>query len=412
MSSNSKIVQFIEYCEENNHEWLPEFEKQYPSIKVSIDGSLAIFNYSIGANFNDPIVQESRGIIIDTLSKRVVCWPFRKFGKTNEYYADKIDWDTAVAQEKIDGSIVKLWFNNITDKWQFSTNSIINAINAPIGDGLTFPNNFLFLIQEAKNYREIDFDNLSKDITYIFELVSPYNRVVIPYEKTELYHIGTRNNITGEELDIDIGIQKPRRYVDDLYMSPANMVRLADDFNKDEGRFVCCECEGFVVVDQFFNRVKAKSRIYTVLHNLKTGSKRSKNELLAMLYEGEIDVSSICSKFPEEAHIIKYYDYALSEFLFDVKNSINFARQLYKSSGNDRKYVSSLISDNKYSHIMFAAISHPNYTWENVLWRGNWFEFTSESERSKIFDKYIETYHNTQTDKLQWMSKVEGVVKD
>lgn len=90
----------------------------------------AIFNYGIGCDFSDPIVQEARGIIIDLENLDVVCWPFRKFGNYNESYADNIDWSTARVQEKIDGSIVKLWWNKVDGKWQFSTNSIINAKDA------------------------------------------------------------------------------------------------------------------------------------------------------------------------------------------------------------------------------------------------------------------------------------------
>ena len=35
--------------------------------------------------------------------------------------------------------------------------------------------------------------------TYMFELVSPYNRVVIPYEETKLYFLGIRDMEDGKE---------------------------------------------------------------------------------------------------------------------------------------------------------------------------------------------------------------------
>ena len=65
-------------------------------IRVKFANNLAIFNYDISADFSDPVVQESRGIIIDTDSLEVVCWPFRKFGNYGESYADSIDWSTAL----------------------------------------------------------------------------------------------------------------------------------------------------------------------------------------------------------------------------------------------------------------------------------------------------------------------------
>ncbi|MBQ8160189.1 MAG: hypothetical protein IJ083_05495, partial [Clostridia bacterium] len=43
-------------------------------------GQYAILNSMQEADFSDPLVQEARGIIIDTERMEVVCWPFRKFG--------------------------------------------------------------------------------------------------------------------------------------------------------------------------------------------------------------------------------------------------------------------------------------------------------------------------------------------
>ena len=55
-------------------------------------------------------------------------------------------------------------------------------------------------------------EKLNPDCTYTFELVSPYNKVVIYYDNPMVYHIGTRYNLNFEEMDIDIGIQKPKSY--------------------------------------------------------------------------------------------------------------------------------------------------------------------------------------------------------
>lgn len=82
-------------------------------VNIREEYPFVIFNYGIECDFSNPIVQEARGIIIDLENLDVVCWPFRKFGNYNESYADNIDWPTARVQEKIDGSIVKLWWNKV-----------------------------------------------------------------------------------------------------------------------------------------------------------------------------------------------------------------------------------------------------------------------------------------------------------
>ena len=65
------IFNFI--LEHNNwHELLTD---KHITLKES--GKRVIFNYAIFADFTDPVVQEARGIIIDTETLDVVCWPFR-----------------------------------------------------------------------------------------------------------------------------------------------------------------------------------------------------------------------------------------------------------------------------------------------------------------------------------------------
>ena len=160
MTKASYICNFIKDHPDNWRELLAE--KQ---IRIKGEGSLSIFNYDIMADFSDPIVQEARGIIINTDMLNVVCFPFRKFGNSHESYADPIDWNNA----KLNSGYTVLDLIKETDEFAYLTNLI--------------PNN------------ELDEHN-----TYIFELVGPKNQVVIKYDKTQLYHIGTRNNETGEEL--------------------------------------------------------------------------------------------------------------------------------------------------------------------------------------------------------------------
>lgn len=45
--------------------WMEELTDQY-QLKIKTDGPYAIFNYNSGCDFADPIVQEARGIILDT----------------------------------------------------------------------------------------------------------------------------------------------------------------------------------------------------------------------------------------------------------------------------------------------------------------------------------------------------------
>lgn len=95
----------LTYIIEHPDSWKEDFKNKH--IKVKYVEDLAIFNYEPGADFNDIIVRDARGIIIDMKNLRIVCYPFEKFGNSYESYVKDIDWETALVQEKIDGCFTR-----------------------------------------------------------------------------------------------------------------------------------------------------------------------------------------------------------------------------------------------------------------------------------------------------------------
>ncbi len=347
MNNNSVICKYIF---EHPNDWFESLHKDY-GIRIKKEGPLAIFSYNVECDFSNPIVQEARGIIIDYERLEVVCWPFRKFGNHNESYADKIDWNNAVVLEKVDGSIIKLWYNVLTQSWQFSTNGMINAGSASISTLSSV--NYGDLIRQANNYEDIPFDTLNKDYTYIFELVSPQARVVIRYEETSLYHLGTRSNITGKEMDLDIGIKKPRAYV---INSLEDCIIAASELNKDTQSDDEISNEGFVVVDKNWNRVKVKSPDYIMMHRLKHNDGISKKDCVATILYIQKDVERICQANQALIHIFKYYDFRLAELRFMANQMACLSRSLYKEYSNDRGAVAKIISKHKLAFVGFKAL--------------------------------------------------------
>ena len=338
------------------------------SIKVKIENNLAIFSYDINADFSDPIVQEARGIIIDINTLEVVCWPFRKFGNYNEYYADKIDWSTARVQEKIDGSIIKLWYYN--NRWNWSTNNTIYAENA-LANNVT-NHTFLDLIYRAVNYNNINFDELNRNYTYIFELVSPENQIVIRYNEYKLYHLGTRNNKTGEELFNNINIERPKEYNIKTFTECLNAV---SKFNTD-GNILH---EGFVVVDNGWNRIKVKSLQYITTHHIISNS-LSKKAMIKLLITNE-DISFIDNKYPQYKVYFSYYKFKLDELLYNIDKFILYTRQLYEEYSHDRKAVALIIKDNKYASFGFKSLNN-NISAEDLF----------NNINLDVFCKYIDDY--------------------
>jgi len=240
-----------------------------------------LLKYSqIESDMGQPLCQECRGIILRKSDHKIVCHPFHKFFNHGEGHAAKIDWNTARVQEKIDGSLIKVWRHE--NDFRISSNGCIEATEAKIPNGNSLGDLFLF----AAHNQELMWDKILPDHTYMFELISPYNKGVISYPKTAIYHIGTREHSTEQEKEIDLGIQKPREYSFNSF----------DDMLEASQKLPFSE-EGYVVVDANYNRIKVKSPAYVAAHHLKNNGILTPKRFLAIVLDNEIN--EFISYFPE-----------------------------------------------------------------------------------------------------------------
>ena len=353
MNKYSLIVNFIN---EHPNNWKELLEAKNIKIKHAPNDYRAIFNYGIECDFSDPIVQEARGIIINLDTLEVVCWPFRKFGNYNESYVDAIDWDSARVQEKVDGSIVKLYWYN--DEWTWATNGVIDARDA--GVNLT-DFSFYDLILRANNYKDIPFDTLDKNNTYIFELVSPYNKVVIEYPSISLYHIGTRINWLGLEEDIDIGIKKPKEYP---LTSFEDAISAVNKLNAQAHSKV--GYEGFVVVDKYWRRIKIKSPEYLAAHHdWNNGSYLlSKETAVSLALNNTWDKVNITNH--AYGAQIRFYQYQIETLKWEIDRFILDTRSLYEEYSHERKAVANAIKNHRLSAFGFKAIGNDLHATELI----------------------------------------------
>ena len=364
----SGILYFIRHNPEN---WEQELNDRL--IRTSHKGNLVCFKYGIEADFSNPLVCESRGIIIDVVHQTVVCRPFDKFFNVQEQYAADIDWNTAKVLEKIDGSLIKLyWYNG---KWTFATSSTCDASEASIAGykGVTYRD----IIAKADNYSRIPFDDLDRNHTYLFELVSPMTQVVIRYDKTTLYYLATIDNRTGGEKDEEVfdDFRRPQSFplktVDECIKAVTELNKDSEDDIKDEG---------FVVVDGQHRRIKIKSPAYIALHRAAT-NKVFTVKRMAELYQQGTDLIKLAKDFPNEAHIIKYYDWQFEEVLHNVREMAGYARALYEEYDHDRRAVASEIKGSPYAWAGFAAIENDKSAEELM-------KMLSQSKLEKLVTEY------------------------
>lgn len=230
------------------------------NLRINTQGKYAVLTYLPGADFSEKICCEARGLIIDTETYKVVRMAFEKFFNIDEPFAATIDWSTAKASEKIDGSIMSVWYAD--GEWHVSTNSVIDARNARVCYNIRIASNITFydvFMKAAKN-SGLDFDKLNKNYCYTFELTSPETRVIIVYNECKLYHLLTRDMTTLEEVNEDIGVEKPKLYA---LQSEEDIRNTVSQFDESH--------EGVVVVDANGNRVKIKTEKYFTMHKSLTG---------------------------------------------------------------------------------------------------------------------------------------------
>ena len=272
----------LEFIQNHPNDWEEKLSSDPYNLKISRDGPYVMFKYNqLSSDFSNPIVREARGIIFREDNWKCVRRAFDKFFNYGEPNAAEIDWNTAKVQTKIDGSIVSAWFND--KKWHYSTNGTIDAYKALTGD-IKLPT-FGDVLEEAfRNNgisKEIFEQSASKLVCYTFELVSPQTRVVIPYEKPDLYFIGYRTMRTECEMNpkeslVSEFFKTPKEYD---FHSAQDVVDSAKELPWDE--------EGYVVVDSNFNRVKIKSPAWLVAHYARSNNSISKESLIQVILDGE-----------------------------------------------------------------------------------------------------------------------------
>lgn len=325
-------------------------------IKKKFPFVLLKYNH-LESDMTNEIVQECRGLILKqtniTLTSnppipqyKIASMRFTKFFNYGQEEAAKLDFP-AEASEKIDGSLIGVWFDEDTG-WHVSTSGNIDAEDAPNVGGF---HNYRELFDMA--WGDLSFDVLDKNCTYMFELVSPYTKIIVPYNEVKLYLLAIRNNITLEEFQREnlpviayllFGdkIKTPKTFMCNNIKEVQNAV---DNLTEESENF-----EGFVLCDKHFNRIKLKSATYANLFFIKgDGIFTDKKILRLILDEQDDDILGHFPEYTEEFNIIRR---GLSNLIQNMKNNIS---EVEKWKELNKKDFAAKVKDFKYRDILFKA---------------------------------------------------------
>lgn len=266
--------------------------------------NLILFKYNqIESPMGERIVQECRGIILDSEDNwRIVSRAFDKFFNHHEGHAAEIDWGNFYVQEKLDGSLMTLYFYK--GKWRVASSGNPSAqgeIYTQNTEGeqrekIRFADYFWNAFND--NGLKLPDEKFAGDYCFIFELTGPLNRVVVVHEKTSVTLLSARNLVTQQEIlahDVNELFQLNWPVVQ--YHSYSSLKELLLSF---EGKSPLSH-EGCVVLSKILNehgsfpRQKCKMPSYVAIHHARDGF--SEKTCLEVIRNGEI--SEVVALFPE-----------------------------------------------------------------------------------------------------------------
>lgn len=317
--------------------------KDYPEQK------LVVLNYDqIESPKTDPIVMECRGLILD-YDLNVICRPFDRFfnlGEAPDTQAH-LDMTKAVAYEKVDGSLIKLYFNPKLDVWHIATRGTAFA-ESRVGD---FNMSFFDLVLKALNLDDYTFlpkcrEHLDPAVTYVFEVTAMENRVVTRYEGYKLHYLGARVTATGEyvreqqlQAALALGAHDIKSYRFDTKESANKAVNELGNLE-----------EGFVVWQDGKPVCKIKSDAYVAVHHIR-GEGLTTKRICDLVISGEQE--EYLTYFPEDRVHIE----PISNHYDSLMHSIDNVWKLTKGIGNQKEFALA-INRLHFKSVLFTMRNH------------------------------------------------------
>lgn len=287
-------------------------------VSVNKQGNLHMFTYTNECSYSGSwnlFTRAARGIIINSETKEIVALPFPKFFNLSEN-KDPIPDLPFSAYEKLDGSLIVLWWNPFENFWQCSTKGSFSSDQAKMAQSIVngWPN---------KNV-------LHQGTTYLMELIGPKNKIVVNYPSDELVMLGGYALEPNSSIDFDyfkqvgevLGIRSAKKFG---FSSISDLVNKADhELTKDE--------EGFVVHFENDLRVKIKSAEYKRIHAII--SKLSPLSVWGLLKDMPDQVDNMRKELPEEF----WTDFDMINFL--LKKNIYIKLNKIAAIHNETKHLS------------------------------------------------------------------------
>lgn len=275
-------------------------------VRVHVKGHLATLAYDqFEAKNSDEIACHCRGMVIARedgadidvtvpFEARVLAFPFIRFFN---YGHMNLVFEPMAVYEKVDGTMIVCYFDSIKNVWRVATRNVPDGSNVFGDHGVTFHMLFERALQEQFGLTFKAFtDRLYSKVTYVFELMTPMNQVVVKHDKFHICFLGARELDSGverlvRELDLYDRVPTPKNHIADLLNHRGDFAGL-EDKSLFEALVIAANArdpqkhEGYVILGPGMQRLKIKSDAYVTfnkVHDL------TKYDILGLILDNTID---------------------------------------------------------------------------------------------------------------------------
>lgn len=298
-------------------------DEKLVSVQKHPTADLFLYNYTARVQYSqiwNEVTLQTRGLILDS-EMNVVARPFNKFFNYEELDPNEMPNLPFDVFEKVDGSLgILYWIDDlpfIATRGSFESEQAKHATN--------------ILRTKYKHAK------LSKNKTYLFEIIYPENRIVVDYgELDDLILLSIIDNKTGVESSEDVGFPIVKKYNG---LTDLKEIRKLNEPNK----------EGFVV--RFSNgfRLKLKYADYVRLHKTITGV--SNITIWEYLKENK-PLDEILEKVPDEFY--NWVRRTRQELLSSFDYILNECKSVFEQKQfQTRKEAALYFKVHKYSSVLF-----------------------------------------------------------
>jgi T4 RnlA family RNA ligase len=330
----------------------------YESVSI-IDGyKVSTFNYRLiqYSEFVHPLGEDSP---TKAFELRGLCFVFNKDGSLYKRFLLMNKFFNLNQVETTQYDLVKDYkFKCVEDK---ADGSVINFIQLPNGRILS-KSKMQTDNEQALNAYDVYESNeelvklvdwaLSNDIMPIFEYVSPTNRVVLKYKKTDLILLKLRDLKTGHYLDFDVytDIDKINVVKQESYTTWDEILPLVDTAEEKEGWVIT------LLNHPFVDMLKLKTKWYCDRHHVLTESIHREDFLIEQTLNETID-DVVAQVDPDDEEVLAIienvqtivYDY-LKRTKLEVEKKVASFWTDYE--GDSKKYALQNRKDKHFAYVM------------------------------------------------------------